>query len=54
MKEQIKQIIKENAWEMEKDRFVIGSNNIDEIAECVIKLFCLRIKNRFNVFYTLL
>ena len=41
MKEAIKQILKDNAWEMEKDRYVIGLSNIDEIAEEVVKLFLI-------------
>lgn len=41
MKEAIKQIIKDNAWEMEKDRYVIGLTNIDDIAEEVVKLFLI-------------
>ena len=40
MKEEIKQILKENAWEMEKNRYVIGLSNIDNIADEVVKLFC--------------
>lgn len=38
MKEEIKQILKDNAWEMEKDRYVIGLCNIDNISEEVVKL----------------
>jgi hypothetical protein len=41
MKEAIKQILKDNAWEMEKDRYVIGLSNIDDIAEKVVKLFLI-------------
>jgi|LakMenEpi03Aug12_release.lakeMendotaPanAssembly.Ray.scaffolds.fasta_scaffold4728676_1 hypothetical protein len=41
MKEAIKQILKDNAWEMEKDRYVIGLSNIDDIAEEVVKLFLI-------------
>jgi hypothetical protein len=41
MKEEIKQILKDNAWEMEKDRYVIGLSNIDDIAEKVVKLFLI-------------
>ncbi len=39
MKEKIIQILKDNAWEMEKDRYVIGTQNIANIAEEVVKLF---------------
>ena len=41
MKEAIKQILKDNAWEMEKDRYVIGLSNIDNIADEVVKLFLI-------------
>lgn len=41
MKEAIMQILKDNAWEMEKDRYVIGLSNIDNIAEEIIKLFLI-------------
>ena len=41
MKEEIKQILKDNAWEMEKDRYVIGLSNIDDIADKVVKLFLI-------------
>ena len=41
MKEAIKQILKDNSWEMEKDRYVIGLSNLDEIAEEVVKLFLI-------------
>lgn len=41
MKEAIMQILKDNAWEMEKDRYVIGLSNIDNIAEEIVKLFLI-------------
>lgn len=41
MKEVIKQILKDNSWEMEKDRYVIGLSNIDDIADEIVKLFII-------------
>lgn len=39
MKDAIKQILKDNAWEMEKDRYVIGLKNIDDITDQLVELF---------------